>query len=182
MAVKDGALALLICWRITVETVGTGLSSVGPSSTTKVEGAGSAWGILPRSMQSSSAAPVDRGLALFCHLSLVIGVPLLGPLIVYLTQRRRSIFVARHALWAALIQVLTLAAAALVGGLIWLLFALGVVKASPGNLGLGVLPELLLAFTLGFGPLVIIHGVMIVVGSLWSLSGRPAGWPLGERR
>lgn len=133
-------------------------------------------------MQAGGPLPVERAMALFSHLSALIGVPLLGPLVVYLAQRHRSTFAARHALWALLIQVLTVAAATLVGCVIWLLFGLGIVRESPGNLGLGLLPELLIALVIGFGPLVVAHVVLVLVGSAYSLSGKPAGWPLAGPR
>lgn len=134
---------------------------------------GISWTVMP-----TEVPPVARLTSLLCYLSVFLGVPLLLPAGVWLLAPAQSSFIKHHARVALLIQAITLALMGLALGVIHLIFKGNLIKESSGNLGLGRLPELMLALVIGLVPILVLYGIASIAGCIWSLTGKEAGWPL----
>lgn len=128
-------------------------------------------------MQDDAPTFAARAAACFCYLSGLLGLWVVGPLVVWLVQRGRSAFVARHAWLSLCLQLFLGVGSIVVGVVLWLLFTFVWTKAPDGNLGLGRLPDLLIASVVGFGPVVLFYVVASLVGAIRGLLGADAGWP-----
>jgi len=121
-------------------------------------------------------------MAAACHLSSLAGFGFIGPIVIYLTQRERSGFVARHALQALFLQLLAGVVTAIL-----VVISLSVIAASVGaavvirhsSSDLAMVPFLLWILFLGSLSLPgLLFFVAMVFGIIECLQGREANLPI----
>lgn len=121
-------------------------------------------------------------MAAACHLSSLAGFGFIGPVVIYLTQRERSGFVARHALQALFLQLFAAAVTVLL-----VVASLGLVAATIGftavsrhaSSDLAMIPILLwVLFLGGLSVPGLLYLIAMVLGTIECLQGREASLPI----
>ncbi len=124
----------------------------------------------------------DRMMSAACHVSSLVGFGFVAPLAIFLTQRERSGFVARHALQALFLQafhvvstLLVIVVAALLGVLLFGL-SLDAGGLSRGYAALSL--SLVLLLVAGVLLPTLLYFVAMIVGVIECMQGKEAGLPL----
>jgi uncharacterized Tic20 family protein len=121
----------------------------------------------------------DRIMTAACHVSSLVGFGIVAPLAIYLTQRDRSGFVARHALQALFLQLFHLISLVVVIGLVLVLAGAFFASSAAGHSRLENL--MLVSFPLLIAAIVIptlAYFVAMIVGVIECMQGKEASLPL----
>jgi len=124
----------------------------------------------------------DRMMSAACHVSSLVGFGFLAPLVIYLTQRERSGFVARHALQALFLQAfhvvstLLILAVVILAGVLLFGITLDARGLSNGYAALSL--SLVLLMVTGVFLPTFIYFVAMIVGVVECIQGKEAGLPL----
>ena len=111
----------------------------------------------------------ERTWAMMAHLApfagSVVGLPVVGPLVVYLVYKDRSVFVRRHAAASLNFQILLL-----IVMMVWALIAIPLVVLT---VGLGIIPVVLFALVVWIGSI-----VLQVIAAMAANRGQDYQYPL----